>query len=39
MKYLDLDIMCTPRIDLFDEVSNAPNKDRMKMLCPQEVDA
>jgi hypothetical protein len=29
---------CTSRIDLSDEVSNAPNRDRMQKLRPREVD-
>ena len=30
--------MCTPQLDLFDEVTSTPNGDHMKKLCPQEVD-
>jgi hypothetical protein len=30
--------MCTPRLDLFDGVSSAPNGDRMQKLRPWEVD-
>jgi hypothetical protein len=29
---------CIPRIDLSNEVSSAPNKDRMQKLRPREVD-
>jgi hypothetical protein len=29
---------CTSQIDLSDEVSNTPNKDRMQKLRPREVD-
>jgi hypothetical protein len=31
-------IMCTPRLYLFDGVSSAPNRDCMQKLCPREVD-
>jgi len=30
--------MCTPQLDLSDEVSSAPIGDRMQKLCPREVD-
>jgi hypothetical protein len=30
--------MCTPQLDLSDEVSSTPNGDRMQKLRPQEVD-
>jgi hypothetical protein len=30
--------MCTPRLDLSNEVSSNPNGDRMQTLLPREVD-
>jgi hypothetical protein len=39
--YLGLDITvssCSPRIDISNGVSSAPNKDRMQKLRPREVD-
>jgi hypothetical protein len=39
MAFLDpLTRSCTSRIELYDEVLNAPNGDRMQKLRPQEVD-
>jgi hypothetical protein len=30
--------ICTPWLDLFDEVSSSPNKYHMQTLCAREVD-